>query len=92
MLIRDVELPQALIEAHGAGSLVVFVGAGASVGTPSGLPRFRILAKTIADDAHVEIRDGELDRPDSLLGRIDDADDDVDVHLRVRDLLSSPDS
>ena len=92
MLIRDVELPQALIEAHGAGSLVVFVGAGASVGTPSGLPRFRILAKTIADDAHVEIRDGELDRPESLLGRIDDADADVDVHLRVRDLLSSPDS
>lgn len=43
MWIRDVDFPEALIEAHRAEQLVVFVGAGASRDTPSDLPDVRTL-------------------------------------------------
>ena len=35
MWIRDVDVPQELVEAHRAGKLVLFVGAGASLDSPS---------------------------------------------------------
>ena len=54
MRIRSVDVPRALIEAHRNGSLVIFVGAGASRDPPSGLPDFRRLAADIAADASVD--------------------------------------
>ena len=86
----DVDLPGDLVSSHAEGRLVLFVGAGASVPAPSGLPTFRELAQRIADDSHHPYTEGDLDRPDVLLGRMDDGN--VDVHLRVRDLIAREDS
>lgn len=81
MWIRDVNFPEMLIEAHRAGKLVVFVGAGASRDAPSDLPDFRSLTADIAAEAQVEVTDRDLEQPDALLGRL--SDQDVDVHRRV---------
>jgi hypothetical protein len=86
MWIRDVEFPAALLDAHRAGELVIFVGAGASRDSPSDLPDFRALTKAIAENARVDVTDEELDLPDFVLGRLADRDE-VDVHRRVVDLI-----
>ena len=82
MWIRSVDIPRALIEAHQNGSLVIFVGAGASRDLPSGLPDFRRLAADIAADASVEVTDDQLEQPDILLGDLEDRPD-FNVHRRV---------
>jgi SIR2-like protein/uncharacterized protein DUF4020 len=87
MRIRAVDMPRALIEAHREGSLVIFVGAGASRDAPSGLPDFRRLAADIAADAGVEVTDDQLEQPDILLGDLKDRHS-VDVHRRVADRLA----
>jgi hypothetical protein len=86
--VRDVELPEALVDAHRAGDLVIFVGAGASRDEPSGLPDFRALTIQIATEARTEVTEQELERPDVLLGRI--ANQQVDVHQRVKEILANP--
>ena len=48
--LGNVELPQSLVEAHQAGELVIFVGAGASIAPPSGLPSFEDLTSWICRD------------------------------------------
>ena len=51
--LRDdigVELPEELVSAHAEGSLVLFVGAGASVETPSCLPTFEKLTEGGIDE------------------------------------------
>jgi hypothetical protein len=90
MWIGDVDIPEGLIEAARAGSLVVFVGAGASRDAPADLPDFRELTRSIASEAAWTFNEAELDQPDLLLGRIDDGD--VDVHLRVRAHIDRPES
>lgn len=80
-----VNIPAELTDAHRAGQLVLFVGAGASVDAPSGLPLFDKLASKIAQEAHQHVDPGE--RPDRLLGRIDDKQ--VDVHLRVQQIVGA---
>jgi Domain of unknown function (DUF4020)/SIR2-like domain len=82
MWIRSVDVPRALIEAHRNGSLVIFVGAGASRDVPSGLPDFRRLAADIAADAGVEVTEDQLEQPDILLGDLEDRPD-FNVHRRV---------
>lgn len=82
MWIRDVDVPEALIDAHRSGKLVIFVGAGASRASPSDLPDFRALTAAIAADANVTVTDTELDTPDVLLGELEDRHE-VDVHVRV---------
>jgi hypothetical protein len=92
MWIRDVDLPEPLIEAHRTGELVIFVGAGASLDPPSGLPDFRALAAGIAADAQIrDVDDQDLDRPDVFLGQLAD-DRGVDVHSRVAAVLGDPSS
>lgn len=90
MWIRDVDFPEALIEAHRAAKLVIFIGAGASRDAPSDLPDFRTLAADIAADAQVAVIDGELQQPDVLLGRL--ADQQVDVHRRLAARIGVPSS
>lgn len=90
MRFGDNDLPDGLVSAHAEGRLVLFVGAGASVAAPSNLPKFRELARRIADDSQHPYTDEELEKPDELLGRIDHGD--VDVHLRVRNLMAREDS
>ncbi|MEU4532505.1 SIR2 family protein [Micromonospora ureilytica] len=80
-----VNIPTELTEAHTAGQLVLFIGAGASVDAPSGLPLFDKLASRIAQEAHQHVQPGE--RPDHLLGRIDDQQ--VDIHLRIQQIVDA---
>lgn len=90
MWVRQVEFPDELIAAHRAGSLVIFVGAGASRDAPSDLPDFRTLAVTIAAEAQVSPTKADLARLDDLLGRL--ADGQFDVHGRVAAHLNRPSS
>lgn len=86
MWIRDVDVPQGLIDAHREGRLVIFVGAGASRDAPSNLPDFRTLTEQIAADSGVVVTLDELSRPDQLLGVLKDTHS-VDVHRRVADMI-----
>jgi hypothetical protein len=52
-ITSDVNLPQAILDAQSEGRLVLFVGAGASVDPPSGLPLFDRLACQLAEMARV---------------------------------------
>src|SRR4051794_21784652 len=81
MWIGDVDVPLALIEAHKAGRLVIFVGAGASRGAPANLPDFRTLTAQIAAEAQVVPTDVDLRQPDVFLGQLDDGP--VDVHRQI---------
>jgi len=88
MWIRKVDFPTALTEAHRAGQLVIFVGAGASRDEPSGLPDFRTLTAKIASEAQVQATQDDLNNPDVFLGRV--ADRRVDVHRRVVNHVNLP--
>lgn len=90
MHIREVDFPAALIEAHRAGLLVIFVGAGASRDAPSSLPDFRDLTANIAAEAQVDPTESDLDKPDVFLGKL--ADRQVDVHRRVATRIGVPTS
>jgi hypothetical protein len=89
MWIRDVEIPEALVNAHRKGDLVIFVGAGASRASPSDLPDFRQLTASVATDSNITVSEEELDQPDVLLGELEDHRH-VDVHLRVADQIGVP--
>jgi hypothetical protein len=58
--IRGVEFPPAVIDAHKAGDLVLFVGAGASMREPSSLPGFKRLVEIIRDEAGLTTVIGDL--------------------------------
>jgi hypothetical protein len=70
MWIREVDFPAALIDAHRAGELVIFVGAGASRDGPSSLPDFRTLTAQIAAEAQAHATKHDLDRPDVFLAHL----------------------
>ncbi|HXH36256.1 MAG TPA: SIR2 family protein [Plantibacter sp.] len=80
----DVEIPQPVVDAHAAGDLVFFVGAGASMGPPSNLPSFEGLAKAMAEKAGVEFaNEGGLD---FFLGSLPEG---FDTRRHVRDEIQS---
>lgn len=86
-ITSDVNLPVELLDAHAAGQLVLFVGAGASMGVPSGLPSFSDLARQLADAARVPFNeDMELDR---FLGSMPA---DFETHVHAQRLIARPDS
>ncbi|CAM3657974.1 DUF4020 domain-containing protein [Mycobacterium frederiksbergense] len=91
MYVNGTDLPIELIEAHAAGELVIFVGAGASIPPPSELPSFKDLVKEIRDTSNLQTRftDDDLDNQplDEILGKIND-DHGVDVHRRIHELTS----
>lgn len=83
MRFARIDIPQDLVSAHASGQVVFFVGAGASIPAPTGLPRFVELTQTIASLAGVDPpTPEELKEPDVYLGRLD-ADPTVDVHRLV---------
>lgn len=53
MWFGDVEMPRELVNAQEAGQLVIFVGAGASIGHPSDLPSFGRLTEIIRDESEL---------------------------------------
>jgi hypothetical protein len=82
----SVDIPDELVRAHREDRLVFFVGAGASVDPPSALPLFVPLAERIAREVGHVPTDEERERPDWLLGELDDGA--PDVHLQVWSILT----
>lgn len=85
MHFHDIDLPQAVIDAHRRSELVVFAGAGVSMDAPSNYPNFRDLAAELGSAVH-PIHDHEL--IDRYLGRL--AGHGIAVHDRVKARLSDP--
>lgn len=83
------EIPNELVADHREGRLVLFVGAGASKGSPSNLPLFKKLAKEIARLAEMD-DPNDRERPDQVLDRL--RDEGVDVHRLVRKVIGRPES
>ena len=71
-----INFPKGLLAALRDGRLVVFAGAGVSMGAPANLPSFRALASQIAQGSKLEMGPGETE--DRFLGRLKLAG--VDVH------------
>lgn len=82
-ITSEVELPQGVLDAQADDRLVFFVGAGASVDAPSGLPLFGSLARQLANLARVPY--DEQAPIDSFLGSMPA---DFDTHLHTRDLVA----
>jgi len=87
MHFYDVDLPQTVIDAQKRCELVLFAGAGVSIGAPSDYPNFRDLAAELGARTH-PIRDHEL--IDRYLGRLVECG--IPVHDRVKNRLSDPHS
>lgn len=86
MRIRGVDFPESLLAAQRAQRLVVFAGAGVSMGPPSDLPSFAGLTKLIEQWAGVPIQQDEP--PERYLGRL--AQEKKGVHEQAARILSSP--
>ena len=85
MKIAGVEFPEPLLNALRDGRLVVFVGAGVSMGPPAGLPDFKGLARSVARGTTLTI--GAFEREDEFLGRLNDRG--TDVHRRAAQILQA---
>ena len=82
MKIAGIDFPSPLLSALRDGELVVFAGAGVSMGEPACLPSFKELAEKIAQGTGEVLQDETEDR---FLGRLHDKG--VKVHERaVREL------
>ena len=82
-----VELPNRVMEALQDGTLVLFVGAGASVASPSGLPLFEDLARQLAGLARVDFDPKKA--VDASLGSMPKT---FETHRHARDLIARTDS
>ena len=88
----EVDIPEALIDAHRNGNLVIFVGAGASRDSPSDLPDFGELAADIwAESLPPGSEAQPRKQPDELLGDLKEHHQ-VDVHARVAARIGVPSS
>ncbi|MYA80929.1 MAG: DUF4020 domain-containing protein, partial [Acidobacteriia bacterium] len=84
MKIAGIEFPEPLCTALRDGKLVVFAGAGVSMGKPANLPNFKELASAIAQNTGIASEDHEP--VDRFLGRLKHRG--VDVHTRAAQALS----
>ena len=84
MKIAGIDFPKPLIDALHNGELVIFAGAGVSMGEPACLPNFEHLAKMIAEGTGKTLSAGE--EIDHFLGRLQH--DGVKVHERAARILS----
>lgn len=88
MLInREVDLPGPLVTAQREGRLVIFAGAGVSMGPPADLPSFSALAKGIAEGS---LAPNEGETIDAFLGRVEEKG--INVQARTRGLIDVPGS
>ena len=88
MKIKSIDFHEQLLNAQREKSLVVFAGAGVSMGPPSNYPSFDGLVEEVAKWAGK--KRPEREPPERFLGRL--ADEKQNVHKQVVTLLSSPDS
>jgi integrase len=84
---KEVDLPEALVSAHRAGRLVIFAGAGISMGSPSNLPDFERLADMISGGTLTRTQGEPLDM---FLGKHTGARVQEVVSVRVGDLRLEP--
>ncbi len=85
MKIGEIDFPEPLLSAVRNGELVVFAGAGASMGPPARLPNFRGLADSIA--THTGESRSDEEAIDVFLGRLKLRG--VEVHKQAADALSA---
>ena len=83
-----VDVPDELIAALEEGNLVIFVGAGASMDAPSGLPNFNRLADLIAEGHSVTTRSAKP--ADQFLSDL--RDEGVDVHTHAAAIIGDQSS
>ncbi|MCY4173540.1 MAG: DUF4020 domain-containing protein [Cyanobacteria bacterium MAG CAR3_bin_5] len=83
MKIGGVDFPEPVLNALRDGRLVVFAGAGVSMGPPARLPSFRKLAEKVAEGTGKSITASETD--DQFLGRLEE--NGVKVHQRTAETL-----
>lgn len=86
MHFGELNVPDALVDALREDRLVLFAGAGVSVGAPSSLPGFEGLIKKLEKRTFRDRRSGESF--EQYLGRL--FDEGVPVHKMVRDELDRP--
>ena len=84
MKIAGIDFPSPLLSALRDGELVIFAGAGVSMGEPACLPSFKELAEKIAQRTGEVLQGGESE--DRFLGRLHQKG--VKVHERVVQELS----
>jgi NAD-dependent SIR2 family protein deacetylase len=92
MLFESVEIPEGLLEALQNNKLVVFAGAGVSMGEPANYPGFGKLAEDINNNTlHLPITEqGNWDEPiDRFLGRLEHL---INVKKIARNLLKKPEA
>ncbi len=87
MKIADIDFPEPLLAALRDGKLVIFAGAGVSMGEPSRLPNFPDLACEVAAGTGQTLQNSEP--VDRFLGRLQH--EKVDVHGRAAQALSRED-
>ena len=85
MKLSGIDFPQGLLDALSNDSLVVFAGAGVSMGKPANLPNFKNLAKKIAKGTGKELEDKPEDQ---FLGEL--SRNGVDIHERASEVLDQP--
>ncbi len=86
---QETKIPNKLISAHTEGRLVLFVGAGASVAPPSGLPAFRELTEKLCEESQEPLPEKSA-ALDGVLGRLEKKG--VDVHQKVKTIISHSES
>lgn len=90
---KEVDLPQALVSAHRARRLVIFAGAGISMGAPSNLPDFGRLADLISGGTLTRTPDEPLDlflgKLQSNAGRCSGSGQNVHRRSRINRLAHS---
>ena len=87
MRIAGVDFPEPLLNALRDRQLVVFAGAGVSMGAPAKLPSFRRFAEQVAGGTGQSIGDREAE--DRFLGRLQDGG--TEVHQIGADILQRDD-
>ena len=84
MKIKGIDFPRPILNALRDDKLVVFAGAGVSMGDPANLPSFRGLSIAIAHGTGQTLQDQEPE--DQFLGRLEH--NDTQVHERASEELS----
>jgi len=83
----EIDLPENLFDAQKIGKLVIFAGAGISVGTPSNLPLFKDLANQIGGTQYKLSDDEPIDR---FLGQLEQKG--IQIRDQVSSIIGNPES
>lgn len=87
MYISGIDFPDKIVKALNEGTLLVFVGAGVSMGAPTSLPHFTKLTQNIAEGSGYSYSDKDQLPQDQFLGQLESKG--IDVHGIASHLLSN---